>query len=283
MLSHRLESLFRACAAMTAVSTKILKTFLTSSAWRSMALRTRPRQSARRRAGRSPTPDRQSDRLLEPESLSENRRGLAHFAVPWEQNVPVPLSSAGSRIGSKSATAGAASGITETIAAGDAEAAHAVAAEPATPAPANLHPARRVDSVRLSAESLDRLLKCSGQLLTTCLQQDGLALDLQGLVRDITECKNLCGSWRGAAAEREIDGPSNRLPDSSPGRFSNRASIARRGELVDHQLLALGKTDRHRPSAAPQCLVASVAHRTVAPMSAVRMAPPRISFNVFAK
>ena len=32
--------------------------------------------------------------------LSENRRGLAHFAVPWEQNVPVPLSSAGSRIGS---------------------------------------------------------------------------------------------------------------------------------------------------------------------------------------
>ncbi len=34
-------------------------------------------------------------------SLSENRRGLAHFAVPWEQNVPVPLSSAGSRIGSK--------------------------------------------------------------------------------------------------------------------------------------------------------------------------------------
>ncbi len=34
-------------------------------------------------------------------SLSENRRGLAHFAVPWEQNVPVPFSSAGSRIGSK--------------------------------------------------------------------------------------------------------------------------------------------------------------------------------------
>ena len=38
---------------------------------------------------------------LHPKSLSENRRGLAHFAVPWEQNVPVPLSSAGSRIGSK--------------------------------------------------------------------------------------------------------------------------------------------------------------------------------------
>ena len=32
-------------------------------------------------------------------SLSENRRGLAHFAMPCEQNVPVPLSSAGSRIG----------------------------------------------------------------------------------------------------------------------------------------------------------------------------------------
>ena len=34
-------------------------------------------------------------------SLSENRRGLAHFATPCEQNVPVPLSAAGSRTGSK--------------------------------------------------------------------------------------------------------------------------------------------------------------------------------------
>ena len=32
--------------------------------------------------------------------LSENRRGLAHFAMPCEQNVPVPLSVDGSRIGS---------------------------------------------------------------------------------------------------------------------------------------------------------------------------------------
>jgi predicted ATP-grasp superfamily ATP-dependent carboligase len=31
-------------------------------------------------------------------SQTENRRGLAHFAVPWEQNGPVPLSADGSRI-----------------------------------------------------------------------------------------------------------------------------------------------------------------------------------------
>jgi phosphoglycerol transferase len=37
--------------------------------------------------------------------LSENRRGLAHFAVPWEQNVPVPLSADGFRTGSNSADA----------------------------------------------------------------------------------------------------------------------------------------------------------------------------------
>jgi len=37
----------------------------------------------------------------EDKSLSENRRGLAHFAMPCEQNVPVPLSADGSRIGSK--------------------------------------------------------------------------------------------------------------------------------------------------------------------------------------
>ncbi len=35
-------------------------------------------------------------------SLSVNWRGLAHLVVPWEQNVPVPLSSADSRIGSES-------------------------------------------------------------------------------------------------------------------------------------------------------------------------------------
>jgi HPt (histidine-containing phosphotransfer) domain-containing protein len=39
--------------------------------------------------------------------LSENRRGLAHFAVPWEQKVPDPLSSDGSRIGSKTKKANA--------------------------------------------------------------------------------------------------------------------------------------------------------------------------------
>ncbi len=37
-------------------------------------------------------------------SRSKNRRGLAHFAMPGEQNVPVPLSSAGSWIDSKSRT-----------------------------------------------------------------------------------------------------------------------------------------------------------------------------------
>jgi len=35
-------------------------------------------------------------------NLSENRRGLAHFAESAEQNVPVPLSSAGFRVGSYS-------------------------------------------------------------------------------------------------------------------------------------------------------------------------------------
>ena len=35
------------------------------------------------------------------ESLSENGRGLAHFAMPCEQNVPVPLSADRFRIGSK--------------------------------------------------------------------------------------------------------------------------------------------------------------------------------------
>ena len=51
------------------------------------------------RAGTSTA--RQEPRPPNVKSLSENRRGLAHFAVPWEQNVAVPLSSAGSRIGSK--------------------------------------------------------------------------------------------------------------------------------------------------------------------------------------
>jgi len=37
-------------------------------------------------------------------NLSENRRGLAHFAEPSEQNVPVPLPSGGFRIGSKKTT-----------------------------------------------------------------------------------------------------------------------------------------------------------------------------------
>ena len=46
---------------------------------------------------------RQEPRPPNVKSLSENRRGLAHFAVPWEQNVPVPLSSAGSRLGSQRA------------------------------------------------------------------------------------------------------------------------------------------------------------------------------------
>jgi len=36
-----------------------------------------------------------------PQNLSENRRGLAHFAESSEQNVPVPLSSQGFRIGSE--------------------------------------------------------------------------------------------------------------------------------------------------------------------------------------
>lgn len=134
---------------------------------------------------------------------------------------------------------------TTANAAGDVDAARAAAEAPATPAPVGLHPARRIDSVRLSAESLDRLLKCSGQLLTTCLQQDGLALELQGLLQDITEIKKLCTNWRGtAAAERDLRGPSDRLPDRSAGRFSDRASAARRGELIDHQLLALGKRTR---------------------------------------
>jgi hypothetical protein len=35
--------------------------------------------------------------------LSENRRGLAHFAIPCEQYVPVPFSADGSWIGSRSA------------------------------------------------------------------------------------------------------------------------------------------------------------------------------------
>ena len=35
-------------------------------------------------------------------SLSENRRGLAHFAMPCEHNVPVPFSAIGFRIGPKS-------------------------------------------------------------------------------------------------------------------------------------------------------------------------------------
>jgi len=39
----------------------------------------------------------------ETENLSENHRGLAHFAESSEQNVPVPLSSEGFRIGSKPA------------------------------------------------------------------------------------------------------------------------------------------------------------------------------------
>jgi hypothetical protein len=34
-------------------------------------------------------------------SLSENRRGLEQFAVPWEQSVPDPLSADGSRIGAR--------------------------------------------------------------------------------------------------------------------------------------------------------------------------------------
>ena len=39
--------------------------------------------------------------IHEPKSLSQNRRGLAHFAESSEQNVPVPLSADGSGIGSK--------------------------------------------------------------------------------------------------------------------------------------------------------------------------------------
>ncbi len=43
-------------------------------------------------------PARGRDRF---KSLSENGRALEQFAVPWEQSVPDPFSSDGSRIGSK--------------------------------------------------------------------------------------------------------------------------------------------------------------------------------------
>jgi hypothetical protein len=45
--------------------------------------------------------DCQNRHVAKPNSLSGNCRGLAHFAMPCEQNAPVPFSADGSRMGSK--------------------------------------------------------------------------------------------------------------------------------------------------------------------------------------
>ena len=140
-----------------------------------------------------------------------------------------------------------------------------------TPAEADGAPALRVDSLRLSAENLDRLLRSAGEVMTESLGQDVVEQELRGVVAQIAEIEKDCVQAR----------PLLRRLDDTPEcslAAQHLESVARQVHSLSERVRGLRAT--HRRSAWSLGLHAKVLQEDV---HRVRMVPAGTMFQGFRK
>jgi two-component system, chemotaxis family, sensor kinase CheA len=91
-----------------------------------------------------------------------------------------------------------------------------------------------LDTVRLSAENLDRLMQSSGQLLTENLQQDALARELQAIYQRLATIER---EWE--SLKRTSAGPLRRL-----GSTPELAGLAKYVDLIAHEVNSVSRNLR---------------------------------------
>lgn len=132
-----------------------------------------------------------------------------------------------------------------------------------------------VDTVRLSIDSLDRLLQSTSQLLTESLQQDSLSRELKAIHQQLTAVER---EWE--TLEQAAEGPLRR-----PNAVPEPAVAAKYIDLVEHEFSALSRRVRaarllqQRSSWSVRLL----AEQLQEDVRRARMVPAESEFQVFRK